>query len=452
MLNMKTDFIILAAGKGKRMSGHVPKVLKILGGKPMVQHVVDTAKNFLNSKSFVVVGDRQKEVMSSLETYKDITWVKQRDQLGTGHAVKQTLKKLRNNSIAIVLYGDVPLVEPASLKKLIKSAQSNDLALLTMELDKPKGYGRIVRDKKGTIKSIVEEKDATKEQKKIAEVNTGIMAMKSNLLLDLIPKIKKKNKAGEYYLTDLVEITKSEQRKIKAITLSSPEEALGANSAEELHNLERVYQKRQALSLIKSGVRFGDINRFDVRGHLEAEKGCFVDVNCVFEGQVILEKNTNIGPNCFIKDSIIGEGSRLYANSVIEDSKLGKDCKLGPFARVRGGSALNESVEVGNFVEVNRSKIDNNVKTKHLTYLGDARIEKGANIGAGTITCNYDGKKKSITEIKEGAFIGSNSSLVAPVKVGKNAYTGAGSVITKNVPEESLAIARGKQVNIKKKK
>jgi bifunctional UDP-N-acetylglucosamine pyrophosphorylase/glucosamine-1-phosphate N-acetyltransferase len=350
------------------------------------------------------------------------------------------------------LYGDVPLVAPKTLEKLLKIAQKKSLALLTMELDNPLGYGRILRSANRQILGIKEEKDASSDQRRIKEVNSGIMALNSNLLKTLIPKIKNNNSSKEYYLTDLVEIVKNFGGNIKSVQTTFEEETLGANNPEELHHLERVYQKREALRLIKKGVRFGDINRFDIRGTLNAGVGCFVDVNCVFEGNVVLGRNTNIGPNCYIRNSIIEEGTKILANSVIEDSSIGKDSLLGPFTRVRGGSEIKDQVDLGNFVEVNRSNISPNSKVKHLSYLGDANIGDRVNIGAGTITCNYDGEKKSSTIIEDDAFIGSNTSLVAPVKVGKRAYTGAGSVITKNVPKENLAIGRGKQINLDKKK
>jgi len=449
---MNIDFIILAAGKGKRMAGHVPKVLKILGGKPMAQHVMDTTKLFKRSKALVVVGNQSKEVKNSLVLGSNGSWVKQMKQLGTGHAVKQCLSSLRKNSISVVLYGDVPLVEQKTLDKLIKSAIKDDLAILTMNIDNPKGYGRIIRDSKNKIIGIREEKDATNEEREIKEVNTGIIAIRSNLLKELIPKIKNKNASKEFYLTDIVEVAKKDGKSVKAINPLSQDETLGANSVEELHHLERIYQKKEALKLISKGVRFGDINRFDIRGTLKASPGCFVDVNCIFEGEVELARNTNIGPNCYIKNSKIGENTKILPNTVIEDSVIGKNCSLGPFLRARGNSIIQQEVDLGNFVEINRSKLQDGVKAKHLTYLGDAQVGPRANIGAGTITCNYDGRKKFTTVIEEEAFIGSNSSLVAPVKIGKKAYTGAGSVITKNVPSGKLAIGRGRQKNIDKKK
>jgi len=449
---MRIDFIILAAGKGKRMVGHVPKALKVLGGKPMAQHVLDTAILFSNSKRLVVVGDRHKEVKSSLNVTKSLSWVHQKKQLGTGHAVKQCLGHLRKGSIVVILYGDVPLVGSKTLNKLIKVAQKKYLGLLTMEPESPQGYGRIIRGSNKEILGIREEKDTSPEQKKIKEVNSGIMALHSDLLKKWIPDIKNNNSSKEYYLTDIVEIAKNSGFSIKGVRPLYKEETLGANNAEELHLLERIYQKREALRLIKKGVRFGDLNRFDVRGNLDAGPGCFVDVNCVFEGQVTLGKNINIGPNCYIRNSSIANGTKVLANSVIEDSSVGIDSVLGPFARVRGGSEIQDHVDLGNFVEVNRSYVGSNSKAKHLTYLGDTKTGKSSNIGAGTITCNYDGEKKSTTIIEEGAFIGSNTSLVAPVRVGKGAYTGAGSVITKNIPEGNLAIARSRQVNLEKKK
>jgi len=449
---MNPDFIILAAGNGKRMLGSSPKVLLPIGGKPMAQHILDTISGIEKSRPILVVGDQAKEVKNSLQFKRNTKIVTQRKQLGTAHAVKTALAQLRPSSVTVVLYGDVPLIEGKTLKKLIRDASKGALAILTFNKDRPQGYGRVVRGAKNQVEAIVEEKDATKEEKSINEVNSGILAIKSILIKKLLPEIKNNNAASEYYLTDIVSLSKKHGIKIQPLLLEDPDEALGANTPLELQDLERACQRIRAKKLVNSGVNIADIDRIDSRGSLAVGRGSFIDVNNVFEGRVEIGKNTKIGPNCYIKDSIIGNEVTLQASTVIEDSRVGDLCKLGPFARIRGGTEIEDNAELGNFVEANRSKIGPESKAKHLTYLGDSNLGRNVNIGAGTITCNYDGKNKYKTKLDDGAFIGSNTSLVAPVKVGKEASTGAGSVITKNVPPGSLAIGRSRQSNIKRKK
>jgi bifunctional UDP-N-acetylglucosamine pyrophosphorylase/glucosamine-1-phosphate N-acetyltransferase len=449
---MNPDFIILAAGNGKRMLGSSPKVLLPIGGKPMAQHILDTISGIEKSRPILVVGDQAKEVKNSLQFKRNTKIVTQRKQLGTAHAVKTALAQLRPSSVTVVLYGDVPLIEGKTLKRLIRDASKGALAILTFNKDRPQGYGRVVRGAKNQVEAIVEEKDATKEEKSINEVNSGILAIKSILIKKLLPEIKNNNAANEYYLTDIVSLSKKHGIKVQPLLLEDPDEALGANTPLELQDLERACQRIRAKKLVNSGVNIADIDRIDSRGSLAVGRGSFIDVNNVFEGRVEIGKNTKIGPNCYIKDSVIGNEVTLQASTVIEDSRVGDLCKLGPFARIRGGTEIEDNAELGNFVEANRSKIGPESKAKHLTYLGDSNLGRNVNIGAGTITCNYDGKNKYKTKLDDGAFIGSNTSLVAPVKVGKEASTGAGSVITKNVPPGSLAIGRSRQSNIKRKK
>ena len=449
---MNTDFIVLAAGNGKRMLGSSPKVLLPIGGKPMAQHILDTISGIEKSRPILVVGDQAKEVKNSLQFKRNTKIVTQRKQLGTAHAVKTALAQLRPSSVTVVLYGDVPLIEGKTLKRLIRDASKGALAILTFNKDRPQGYGRVVRGAKNQVEAIVEEKDATKEEKSINEVNSGILAIKSILIKKLLPEIKNNNAANEYYLTDIVSLSKKHGIKVQPLLLEDPDEALGANTPLELQDLERACQRIRAKKLVNSGVNIADIDRIDSRGSLAVGRGSFIDVNNVFEGRVEIGKNTKIGPNCYIKDSVIGNEVTLQASTVIEDSRVGDLCKLGPFARIRGGTEIEDNAELGNFVEANRSKIGPESKAKHLTYLGDSNLGRNVNIGAGTITCNYDGKNKYKTKLDDGAFIGSNTSLVAPVKVGKEASTGAGSVITKNVPPGSLAIGRSRQSNIKRKK
>ena len=448
---MNIDFIILAAGKGTRMEGNSPKVLASLAGKPMIQHLIDTVETFPKAKTSVIVGHKAKEVENNISSRKKINYVIQKNQLGTAHAVKQAIPFLRKNSVSVVLYGDAPLVTRKTLNKLVNSAASGKLTLLTYKKEDPSGYGRILRGPKQNIVKIIEHKDATTKEREIKEVNSGILAVKTTTLQKLLPSIKNNNAAKEYYLTDLIEIANKHSMAVRA-TLCEEHEVGGANNRQELHDLERSYQKRLAESLLAKDVLVADTSRMDIRGNTQIGKGSFIDINNVFEGQNKIGKNVHIGPNCHIVNSTIKDNTVVYSNTVIEDCEVGANCKLGPFSRIRGGSELIDGSELGNFVEANRSKIGKGSKAKHLTYLGDARLGQKVNVGAGTITCNYDGKNKHKTIIEDGTFIGSNSSLVAPLTLGEGSYTGAGSVITKNVPKGKLAVGRGKQVNLSKKK
>jgi bifunctional UDP-N-acetylglucosamine pyrophosphorylase/glucosamine-1-phosphate N-acetyltransferase len=449
---MNTDFIILAAGKGTRMGSDLPKVLNLLGGKPLVQHLLDTVSDIKGSRVQLVVGHKLELVKSSLDTNTKTDFVLQKKQLGTGHAVKQTLKNLRSNSISLVLYGDGPLVKKQTLTRLIASAEKGNLSILTYKPTDPYGYGRIVRNKKGLVEKIVEQKDASSDERKISEVNSGILAIKTKYLKDLVRKISNKNAAKEYYLTDIVEIANQAGIPVKATIVSDHKQVLGVNNQQELHDLERQYQEDLARQLIVKGARLADLSRIDVRGDLSVGSGSFIDINAVFEGNNKIGKNVTIGPNCYISNSILADDVKVLANTIIEDSIVGVGCALGPFSRIRGGTTMETGSELGNFVEANRSHIGPSSKAKHLTYLGDAELGSKVNVGAGTITCNYDGKNKNKTIMGDGSFVGSNSSLVAPVKLGKESYTGAGSVITKNVKDGELAIGRGRQMNYKKKK
>ena len=448
---MNIDFIILAAGKGTRMGGDSPKVLAELAGKPMLQHLTETVETFANAKASIIVGYKSKEVENGIVSSKKLNFVKQSKQLGTAHAVKQSFPFLRKNSVSVVLYGDAPLVKKNTLNRLIKSASQGNLSLLTFIKDDPTGYGRIIRDTKNRIQKITEHKDATSTEKEIREVNSGILAIKTDVLLKLMPSIKNNNLSKEYYLTDLVEIAIRNSLRVTA-TICDPYEVGGANNRQELHDLERLYQKRKGEELLEKGTTIADTSRLDIRGDIKIGKNTFIDINNVFTGNNVLGANVVVGPNCYISNSTIKDGTIIYANTVIESCLVGKDCKLGPFARIRGETELSDGAELGNFVEANRSNIGKKSKAKHLTYLGDSKLGKSVNVGAGTITCNYDGKKKHKTIIEDGTFIGSNSSLVAPLTLGEGSYTGAGSVITKNVPKGKLAVGRGKQVNLTKKK
>ena len=450
---MKVDFIVLAAGKGKRMGqGDTPKVLLPLAGIPIAQHLLNTISSLKDSAVRMVVGYKASEVRSSLKVKRNTKWATQKNQLGTAHAVKQAVPFLRKGSIAVILYGDVPLVSLKTIKSLIRVTTRKSIGVLTFQTENPKGYGRIIRGDDKNIAAIVEEKDASLAERAIKEVNSGIIAVQSSVLGPLIEKVNNKNAAKEYYLTDIISIASKQGIAAIPLRLEDSSELLGANTPLELHNLERIYQINLANSLIKGGVGIADANRVDIRGGLNASKGSFIDINNVFEGQVEIGKGVSIGPNCYIKDSKIMEGAQIKANTVIEDSIVGPSSKIGPFARIRGGTKLDASTELGNFVEANRSNVGPLTKAKHLAYLGDTTTGTSVNIGAGTITCNYDGKNKNKTKLKDGVFVGSNTSLVAPVTLSEGSYTGAGSVITKNVPRDNLAIGRSKQVNLKRKK
>ena len=435
------------------MLDNQPKVLQNIAGIPMAQHLLNTVVEIKNSRQIIVIGEEAKKVKSSLVVSRSTHWIKQRKQLGTAHAVKAALPKTRTGSIVVVLYGDVPLVQSKTINNLLRLASTNNLAILTFRAKNPRGYGRIIRNSRSQVESIVEEKDASAQQKQIKEVNSGILAIRSRYLKKLLPKVNNKNASKEFYLTDIISLARAEGIKIKPLLLENSTEALGANTLEELHDLERACQREKAIRMVNAGVRIADVNRIDIRGNFDSGKGTFIDVNNVFEGDVVLGRGVSVGPNCYIRDSKIEDGVVLKANTVIEDSKIGASCSLGPFTRVRGGTNLESSSELGNFVEANRTSVGRFSKAKHLTYLGDATLGEGVNVGAGTITCNYDGTRKHKTKMADGVFIGSNTSLVAPITLGEGAYTGAGSVITKNVPKDSLAIGRARQSKpIKKKK
>ena len=448
---MKIDAIILAAGKGKRMQSASPKVLQKVAGKALLQHVLDTSLELKNCQPHIVVGDQGSLVKASVSAPKNSKWSKQAKQLGTGHAVKQAVKDLRAGLVALIIYGDVPLVKSSTMNNLVKAAGKSSLALLSFEQQMPKGYGRIIRSPRGKVLGIVEEKDATIEQKKITEVNSGIMAIAASKLVKLLMGLKNKNAAKEYYLTDIVSLANENKIPVKAVKLDSKEEVLGANNLEELNQLERNYQMLKAREFSKKGVSISDPARVDFRGEIKIQKGSSIDINCVFEGKVEIGKNVMIGPGAIIRNSKIGDGSKIEPYTFIENAILEKNVTAGPYAHIGPDAHLAESSEIGNFVEVKRSKIGKGTKAKHLAYIGDGQVSEKVNVGAGTIFVNYDGKNKNKTKVGKGAFIGSNSSLIAPIKIGQNSMIGAGSVVTSDVPAERLALGRSRQRNIKKK-
>ncbi|MCY4044183.1 MAG: bifunctional UDP-N-acetylglucosamine diphosphorylase/glucosamine-1-phosphate N-acetyltransferase GlmU [Cellvibrionales bacterium] len=449
-----TQFIILAAGAGTRMRSNTPKVLQPLAGKPLLGHLLSTIEQLPIDKSCHLITGHQSERVESFANEQSLSYVinaiYQAEQLGTGHAVQQALPHLPDEGMSVILYADVPLVSGETLTKLIEDAKDS-LCLLTQTLDNPKGYGRIIREA-GQAVGIVEEKDATDDQRQIKEVNTGMMAVNNAVLKSLLPKLQNNNQQQEYYLTDLIALAHREALPINTLDVANPIEAQGVNDKRQLATLERAYQCQLADALLTQGVTLIDPDRFDLRGTLKISKDVTIDANCIIEGEVELGEGVSIASHCVIgtphQKTVIGNGVEVKSHSVIECGIIEDNCVIGPYARIRPNTHLHENVKIGNFVEVKKSDIHQGAKVNHLTYIGDATIGSHANIGAGTITCNYDGVNKSKTVIGEGAFIGSNSSLVAPVEVKSGAVVGAGSTITRTVEEDQLAIARGKQRNI----
>jgi bifunctional UDP-N-acetylglucosamine pyrophosphorylase/glucosamine-1-phosphate N-acetyltransferase len=441
------DVVILAAGQGTRMRSALPKVLHPLAGKPLVKHVIDTAKKLDNMQMQVIIGHGGELVKESFPD-DDIHWVVQQEQLGTGHAVLQALPHLQDDSITLILYGDVPLISQSSLQQMVSLVNEQSIALLTIELNDAAGYGRIVRSASGAVTAIVEHKDADNEQLRIKEINTGILAVKSAHLRDWLPKLSNDNSQKEYYLTDIIAMAAELGISIATVHPRSENEVQGVNNRMQLSDLERWYQLQQARTLQENGVTLIDPTRFDLRGELETGIDVFIDSNVIFEGVVKIGSNVKIGPNCVIRDCVIADNVEINANCVLEETSIADGATIGPFARLRPGTVLAKNTKVGNFVEIKKSFIGEDAKVNHLSYIGDTVMGKSVNVGAGTITCNYDGANKFKTIIDDGAFIGSNSSIVAPTKIGKDATIAAGSTITKEVGNEQLAIARGKQRNI----
>jgi bifunctional UDP-N-acetylglucosamine pyrophosphorylase/glucosamine-1-phosphate N-acetyltransferase len=443
---MSLDIVILAAGQGTRMRSALPKVLHPVAGQSMLGHVIDTARGLKPKAIHVVIGHGAEQVRERLAA-SDLNFVVQAEQLGTGHAVAQALPALTAERV-LILYGDVPLIEAATLERLLQKVGSQRLALLTVNLADPTGYGRIVRDGQGGVQAIVEHKDATAEQKLIAEGNTGILAVPGERLGDWLGRLSNSNAQGEYYLTDVIAMAVADGLVVATEQPLHSMEVQGANDRIQLAELERHYQQRAARRLMAQGVTLRDPARFDLRGEVTVGRDVLIDVNVILEGNVIIEDDVEIGPNCIIRNSTLRRGAVVKANSHLEGAELGAGADCGPFARLRPGAVLGEKAHVGNFVEVKNSRLGEGAKAGHLAYLGDADIGARTNIGAGTITCNYDGANKSRTVMGEDVFIGSNSSLVAPVTLGDGATTGAGSVITADVPAATLALGRARQALI----
>ena len=444
---MALSVVILAAGKGTRMRSALPKVLHPVAEKPMVAHVIDAARQVSAENTYVVYGFGG-DVLKSKITGDDLTFVEQKEQLGTGHAVDMASPFLKDDEDVLVLYGDVPLTKVSTLQRLIAAKPENGMALLTVHLANPTGYGRIMRDESGVVVGIIEQKDATAEQLLVNEANTGILLANGGDLKRWLSNLSSDNAQGEYYLTDIIAACHQEGKTIATAHPDSEVEVEGANNRVQLAGLERAYQLRKAEEMMIAGATLRDPNRVDIRGNVIVGQEVVIDVNCIFEGYVEIADNVIIGANCILKNCKIGQGAEIKPNTIIEDAIIGELASAGPFARIRPGSVLKRDAHVGNFVEMKKSTLGEGAKAGHLTYLGDAEVGAKANIGAGTITCNYDGVNKSKTIIGAGAFIGSNASLVAPVTIGEMATTAAGSVIVKNVDDNELSVARGKQRNI----
>ncbi|UCV08200.1 bifunctional UDP-N-acetylglucosamine diphosphorylase/glucosamine-1-phosphate N-acetyltransferase GlmU [Dechloromonas denitrificans] len=440
------NIVILAAGQGKRMHSNLPKVLHPIAGKALAQHVIDTARALAPKKMVVVYGHGGDVVRSTLAA-DDLAWARQEPQLGTGHAVAQAVPALGASGQTLVLYGDVPLTRVDTLKRLLHAGK-DALSILTVDLANPTGYGRIVRDAAGNVLRIVEEKDATAEEKAIREVNTGIMAIPSGRLADWLSRLSNNNAQGEYYLTDIVALAVAEGLPVRTAQPDGEWEVLGVNSKVQLAELERVHQRNIAEAMLVGGVRLADPARIDVRGEVSYGRDVSIDVGCVFEGKVELADAVEVGPYCVLKNVKVGAGSRIAAFCHFEDAVVGPDGVLGPYARLRPGTELGPEVHIGNFVEVKKSIIGAQSKANHLAYIGDAEIGQRVNVGAGTITCNYDGANKHKTIIEDDAFIGSDTQLVAPVTVGRGATLGAGTTLTQNAPPDALTISRAKQVTL----
>ena len=444
---MNLSVIILAAGAGTRMRSSKPKVLHRLAGIPMVEHVYNTSKT-LGAKQVQVVYGHGGDLLKQQCRHFDVEWALQAEQLGTAHAVQQAGPNINDEDVALILYGDVPLTKAETLEALVNKVSANNVSLLTVELDDPAGYGRIVRED-GKVISIVEHKDATEEIKAINEVNTGILAVNASYLNKCLNKIDNDNVQGEYYLTDIIALAVNDGNEVITTQVEHSYEVEGVNDRKQLARLERIFQRGIADKLLTDGIGLADPDRIDVRGELIVGSDSFIDVNCVFEGKVTLGEGVNIAPGCVIKNSTIASDCIIKPYTVIEDAMIERQAEVGPFSRIRPGTLLRENSRVGNFVEIKNTELGENSKAGHLSYLGDSEIGKDVNIGAGTITCNYDGANKFKTVIKEGAFIGSDTQLVAPVTVGKYATIAAGTTVTKDTDDDTLTLSRSAQKSIK---
>jgi len=443
---MALEIIILAAGQGKRMRSKLPKILHPLAGRPLLAHVLDTARALAPRKIVVVHGNGAEQVRAAFADAQ-VEWALQAEQLGTGHAVQQALPGISPDVEVLILYADVPLVRPATLKRLLDAGRDG-LAVMTAELADPTGYGRIVRQASGDVARIVEQGDASADELALREINAGFMAMSARRLSGWLGRLTNRNVQKEYYLTDVVSLAVGDGVRVRGVKVEDAWEVAGVNSKRELAAIERQYQLKEAGRLLNEAVSLADPARIDVRGELACGTDVAIDVNCVFEGKVTLADGVRIGPNCLLRNVRVGPGTEILAFSHLEDSEIGARCRLGPYARLRPGNSLGDEVHIGNFVEVKASRIGKGSKANHLSYIGDTDVGAKVNVGAGTITCNYDGVTKSRTIIEDDCFIGSDATLVAPVRIARGSYIGAGSTISKDTPPDQLTVARARQVSV----
>ena len=444
---MSLSIVILAAGQGTRMRSDVPKVLHTVAGQPLLAHVIATARGLDASAIHVVYGHGGEQVRKTL-AHLDVNWVLQAQQLGTGHAVAQALPAIADKDTVLVLYGDVPLITAATLTPLLAHAQHGALGLLTAHLDNPQGYGRIVRDAQGAAARIVEQKDANETERRITEVNTGMLAVNAASLKRWIAQLDNRNAQGEFYLTDIIALAARDHVSVHTAQASSIDEILGVNDRVQLADLERRYQQREAARLMRDGVSLRDPQRFDLRGELTVGRDVVIDINVIIEGKVHLGDRVHIGPNTLLREVDIAADTQVFSHCVIEQARIGARCRIGPFARIRPETTLSDDVHIGNFVEIKKSRVADGSKINHLSYVGDSDVGKRVNIGAGTITCNYDGANKHRTVIEDDVFIGSDTQLIAPVTVGKGATLGAGTTLTRDAPAGELTLARTGQKTI----
>ena len=447
---MAIRVVILAAGQGKRMHSSLPKVLHSLAGKPLLAHVIDTALKIAKNETPIIIYGHQGEVIRDAFSHYDVEWIAQKDQLGTGHALLQALPEMVDEDYVLVLYGDVPLISMHTLKQLIETTPDAAIGMLTAHLANPHGYGRIKRDQQNKIIGIVEEKDASPLERAITEVNPGIYFVSAKRLKKWLPMLHNKNAQGEYYLTDIISAAAKEDISIHSVEPSHAEEIFGVNDRVQLAELERFYQQQYAMKLMRQGVTLYDPARFDVRGDVEIGRDVTIDVNVILEGRVVIGEGVSIGPNTLIRNTIIGSHVDIKANTVIDGAEISAHCSIGPFARLRPGTVLDAHAHIGNFVEIKNTVVGEGSKINHLSYVGDSDVGKHVNIGAGTITCNYDGVNKHKTIIGDDVFIGSDTQLVAPVFVGEGATIGAGSTITKDVPPHQLTLTHKLEQRSKK--
>ncbi|MCH8896015.1 MAG: bifunctional UDP-N-acetylglucosamine diphosphorylase/glucosamine-1-phosphate N-acetyltransferase GlmU [Proteobacteria bacterium] len=445
---MPVDIVILAAGQGTRMKSELPKVLQPLAGRPLLEHVLERSGDLGAEAIHVVYGYGGHQVPQALADWP-VNWILQEQQLGTGHAVTQAMPGIADNSLVLILYGDVPLISEATLTELLEKADSGSLALLSVMLADPTGYGRIIRDDQGQVRKIVEQEEANETELTVCEVNTGILACPARHLRNWLEKLGNDNSQGEYYLTDVIAMAVADRYPVDILIAKREIEVMGVNDKQQLAELESANRAEKTAGLMRNGVTLLDPARVDVRGKLSCGRDVVIDINAIFEGDVELGDGVSIGPNVIIRNSKIGAGCKVHANTVIEDAEIGESCELGPFARVRPGTVLEASAKLGNFVEIKKSHIGKGSKVNHLSYIGDTEIGERVNVGAGTVTCNYDGANKFKTIIEDDVFIGSGVELVAPLTLEKGATIGAGSTICQSAPANELTVARSRQTIVK---